>query len=162
MPETGADLGGFLEAAGQSLVDAQGSLAGEIVDIPAAVAISEESWRSRPRWFAGPTAWWRSDDLDPGHAGREHHAGAALDSARASTSRWRDTVGPWVGAADEEAEGRDRRGRAAARTSPSLDKILGGLVFEAIYVSWGRRWLVTAKDAEQRLVREVVVPDEKR
>jgi hypothetical protein len=43
----------------------------------------------------------------------------------------------------------------------ALDKILGGLVFEAIYVP-GRRWLVTAKDAEERLVREVLVPDEKR
>ena len=41
MAENGADLKGFLEAAGRSLADAQGALAGDVADIPAAVAISE-------------------------------------------------------------------------------------------------------------------------
>jgi hypothetical protein len=43
-----------------------------------------------------------------------------------------------------------------------LDKILGGLTYEAVFVPGTQRWLVTAKDPEQHLVREVVVPDVKR
>jgi len=39
--ENGADLKGFLEAAGRSLADAQGALAGDVADIPTAVAIAE-------------------------------------------------------------------------------------------------------------------------
>jgi hypothetical protein len=40
-----------------------------------------------------------------------------------------------------------------------LDKILGGLTYEAIFVPTTRRWLVTATDPDDRLVRHVVVPD---
>ena len=43
-----------------------------------------------------------------------------------------------------------------------LDKIMGGLAYEASYVASQQRWLVTAKDAEERVVRQVVVPDQKR
>jgi hypothetical protein len=43
-----------------------------------------------------------------------------------------------------------------------LDKILGGLTYEAVFIPGTQRWLVTAKDPEQHLVREVVVPDVKR
>jgi hypothetical protein len=42
----------------------------------------------------------------------------------------------------------------------ALDRILGGLSFDAVFVASGSRWLVTAMDAERRVVREVLVPDE--
>jgi hypothetical protein len=41
----------------------------------------------------------------------------------------------------------------------ALDKIFGGLQYQAVYVSESKRWLVTALDPNQRVVREVVLPD---
>ena len=162
MPETGADLGGFLEAAGRSLVDAQGSLAGEIVDIPAAVAISEAELEIKAavvRRADGIVALetistqdMRAGNITPGLLSTVRVQYVAVGA---------DTVVP----ASEQPTKKPKdvidavRGREDVAV---LDKILGGLVFEAIYVPGGRRWLVTAKDAEQRLVREVLVPDEKR
>ena len=162
MPETGADLGGFLEAAGRSLVDAQGSLAGEIVDIPAAVAISEAELEIKAavvRRADGVVALetistqdMRAGNITPGLLStvRVQYVAVGADTvvpvSEQPTKKPKDVIDAVRGREDVAV----------------LDKILGCLVFEAIYVPGRRRWLVTAKDAEQRLVREVLVPDEKR
>ncbi len=161
MAEAGADLGGFLEAAGQSLVEAQGSLAGELVDIPAAVAISETELEVKAavvRRADGVVALetistkdMRAGNITPGLLStvRVQYVAVAADTVVPPSEQPKRTP-------KDVIDGVRRRQDVAA-----LDKILGGLVFEAIYVP-GRRWLVTAKDAEERLVREVLVPDEKR
>lgn len=41
----------------------------------------------------------------------------------------------------------------------NVSKALGKLDFEATYVSSQKRWLVVARDAKQRIIRESVVPD---
>lgn len=162
MPETGADLSGFLEAAGQSLADAQGSLAGELVDIPSAVAISETELEVKAavvRRADGVVALetistqdMRAGNITPGLLStvRVLYVAVAADTVVPPSEQPTRTPRNVIDAV---------RGRQDVAV---LDKILGGLVFEAIYIPGRRRWLVTAKDAEQRLVREVLVPDEKR
>ena len=160
MAETGADLGGFLEAAGRSLADAQGSLAGDVADIPAAVAISEAELEVKAavaRLADGrltletiSTQDMRQGKITPGLLStvRVHYVAGAADTL---------TAGPPTRTPKDVIDG--VRGREDVVV---LDKILGGLAYDAVYVSAGRRWLVTARDAEQRLVREVLVPDENR
>lgn len=160
MAETGADLGGFLEAAGRSLADAQGSLAGDVADIPAAVAISEAELEVKAavgRRADGTleletisTQDMRRGSITPGLLStvRVHYVAVAADTL---------TTAPPNRTPEDVIDGvRDRDDVAV------LDKILGGLVYDAVFVPAGKRWLVTARDAEQRLVREVLVPDEKR
>lgn len=160
MAETGADLGGFLEAAGRSLADAQGSLARDVADIPAAVAISEAELEVKAaveRRADGTLALetisaqdMRQGNITPGLLStlRVHYVAVAPDALSAdSPSRTPKDVIDGV------------RGREDVVV---LDKILGGLAYDAVYVPAGKRWLVTARDAEQRLVREILVPDEKR
>lgn len=161
MPETRADLGGFVEAAGRSLAEAQGSLAGDLVDIPPAVAISEAELEvkaavvRRADGVLGletiSTQDMRAGNITPGLLStiRVQYVAVAADTAMPPSEQPTRTPKDVIDAV---------RGRQDVVV---LDEILGGLVFEAIYVP-GRRWLVTAKDAEQRLVREVIVPDQNR
>ena len=162
MPETGADLGGFLEAAGRSLVDAQGSLAGELVDIPPAVAISEAELDVKAAVVRRPdgvvaletisTQDKRAGTITPGllSSVRVQYVAVSADTVVPPSEQPKRTPKDVIDGV---------RGR---QDVAALDKILGGLVYEAFYVPARRRWLVTAKDAEQRLVREVLIPDEKR
>lgn len=161
MPEQGADLSGFMEAAGRSLADAQGALTGEAVDVPAAMAISEAELEVKAavvrRADGGvsletiSTADMRSGGIAPGLVStlRIQYVAVAGDSVLAPSEQPKQTPKDVIDGV---------RGREDVAV---LDKILGGLEFEAIYLP-GRRWLVTAKDPEQRLVREILVPDEKR
>ena len=101
MAEANADLGGFLEAAGRSLVDAQGSLTGDLVDLPPAVAISEAELELKAAVVRARGRGRRArDDLDAGHALGGDHAGDALDRSRAVR------------------RGRRRHARPAPRSSP--------------------------------------------
>lgn len=156
-----ADLGGFLEAAGKSLSDAQGALAGDVVDLPPAVAISEAELEVKAavqRRADGvvvletiSTKDMRSGAITPGLLStlRIQYVAVAGDSLVAPSER------PTRSPKDVIDEVRKRDDVIA------LDTILGGLRYEAVYVP-GRRWVVTATDLEQRLVREVLVPDERR
>jgi len=151
-----------MEAAGRSLAEAQGALAGEIVDVPTAVAISEAELEVKAavvRRADGvmaletiSTADMRSGGIAPGLVStlRLQYVAVTADSAVAPSEQPTKTPGDVIA-------GVKRREDVAV-----LDKILGGLLYEAIYVPGRRRWLVTAKDAEQRLVREVLVPDDRR
>lgn len=158
MAETAADLTGFLEAAGRSLADAQGALSGELVDLPTAVAISEAELEVKATVdrSAGGVV------LQP--VSTETALKGGITPGVLSTLRIRyvavpeDTLTPPslrpVRAPDSViGEVRKREDVVA------LDTILGGLTFEAVFVPTTKRWLVTARDPENRLVREVVVPD---
>lgn len=161
MAETAADLGGFLEAAGKSFADAQGALAGEIADLPPAVAIAEaelELKAALQRRTDGTvvletisTQDMRSGAITPGLLStiRVQYVAVAADSLAPPSERPTRTPKDAI----DVVRGRD--------DVAALDRILGGLEYEAVYVP-GRRWLVTARDAERRLVREVLVPDEGR
>ena len=161
MAENGADLKGFLEAAGRSLADAQGALAGDVADIPTAVAIAEAELEVKATMEGAPGAVVlqpvtsqdaRQGAITPGMLStvRIRYVAVTEDTLVAPSeqpTRSAETVIKEVSAREDVAV---------------LDKILGGLTYEAVFVPGTQRWLVTAKDPEQHLVREVVVPDVKR
>jgi hypothetical protein len=161
MPD-GADLGGFLEAAGRSLADAQGTLADGVADIPAAIAIAEAELEVKAavtRRTDGTLQLetlsaqdMRSGTITPGLLStvRVQYVAVAADTLAAPSQQ------PIRAPKDVIDDVRVRDDVAV------LDRILGGLVFDAVYVPSGRRWVVTAKDEEQRIVREILVPDEPR
>jgi hypothetical protein len=160
--EPRADLTGFLEAAGRSLADAQGALAGEIVDIPTSVAISEaelEVKATMDKDAAGKivlqtisTQAIQQGGLEPNLLStvRIRYVAVAEDTIVPPSEQPTRTAGDVI----DDVKGRD--------DVIALDKILGGLAYEAVFVPTTKRWLVTARDPEARLVREVVVPDAKR
>lgn len=156
-----ADLGGFLEAAGRSLADAQGTLGGGVADFSTTVAISEAELevkvavsRSADGKLAVETLSaedMRSGTITPGLLStvRVQYVAVPADTLTPSTQQ------PTRAPRDVIADVRERADVVA------LDRILGGLRFDAVFVASGSRWLVTAMDAERRIVREVLVPDEK-
>ena len=154
-----AELGGFLEAAGKSFTDAQGALSGEVVDLPPAVAIAEaelELKAALQRRSDGTvvletisTQDMRSGAITPGLLStiRVQYVAVAADTVAAPSQQ------PARTPKDVIDDVREREDVAV------LDRILGGLRYEAVFVP-GKRWLVTARDPEERLVREILVPDE--
>ena len=156
-----AELGGFLEAAGKSFTDAQGALAGDVVDLPPAVAIAEAELELKAavqRRTDGTvvletisTQDMRSGAITPGLLStiRVQYVAVAADTLVPPSQQ------PTRTPKDVIDDVRKREDVAV------LDRILGGLRYEAVFVS-GKRWLVTARDEEDRLVREVVLPDEVR
>jgi hypothetical protein len=156
-----AELGGFLEAAGRSFTDAQGALSGDVVDLPPAVAIAEAELELKAavqRRGDGAvvletisTADMRSGAITPGLLStiRVQYVAVAADTLTAPSQQ------PSRTPKDVIDDVRKRSDVAA------LDRILGGLRYEAVPVP-GKRWLVTARDDEDRLVREVLVADEER
>lgn len=161
MAESEADLRGFLEAAGRSLADAQGALAGELVDVPTAVAIADAELevkatvaREQGELILQPVT---SQDAREGNIPPE-----LLSTVRVRyVAVTEDTL-----AAPSERPTRkpDQVIREVRQREDlvSLDKILGGLTFQATFIPAGNRWLVTARDPDDRLVREIVVADVKR
>jgi hypothetical protein len=159
MPDPGeADLRQFLETAGRSLADAQGALAGEVVDIPTAVAISEAELEVKATLdrkdgsvilqpVTGDAA--RQGGISPGVVStvRIRYVAVAEDTLAAPSERPSQTPEKVV----DEVRSREDVAR--------LDKILGGLTYEAVFVSATKRWVVTARDQENRPVRHVLVPD---
>jgi len=161
MAEGGADLTGFLEAAGRSLADAQGGLPGEISQIPTVVAIAEAELEVKAtieRMAAGGVA------LQPVSSGDARQGD--ISPGLLSTVRIRYVTAPedtLVAPADRPTRTADKVIEEVKRREDVnvLSTILGGLTFEATFVPPTKRWLVTAKDPEDRLVREIVVPDKK-
>jgi hypothetical protein len=160
MPDPGeADLRQFLETAGRSLADAQGALAGEVVDTPTAVAISEAELEVKATLdrkedgsvilqpVTGDAA--RQGGISPGVVStvRIRYVAVAEDTLAAPSERPIQTPEKVV----DEVRSREDVAR--------LDKILGGLTYEAVFVPATKRWVVTARDQEDRPVRHVLVPD---
>ncbi len=153
------NLRDFLEAAGQSLSQAQGAIgngqseiatniviASAELEVKAAVESDEVGNLSLKTLSAEDV---RSGNVDPG----------VLSTLRVS----------FVAAAPDELQSRTAPKRALDDVVQSVTKredvarlgeILGGLNVKAAFVPEQRRWLVTAHDNKNRLVREVVVPDE--
>lgn len=157
-----ADLGGFLEAAGRSLAEAQGTLGAGITGIPAAVAISTAELEVKAAVSRTAEGALQLETLS-----RDDIRSGAIPAGVLSTVRVQyvavtpDTLAPpskQPSRTPEAVIGAVRRRDDVV----ALDRILGGLSFRAAYVPTSERWVVTAVDAQQRIVREVLVPDEPR
>jgi hypothetical protein len=152
------DLREFSEAAGASLAGAQGELTGGGTALPSRMAIADAELELKavieraPDGKIGihliPVADVRSGQVE---------------SSALSTIRLR-----FVAVADERLAGDEPKRSAAEaieevrsrRDIAGLAGALGELSFDAVRVPEADRWLVTARDPEGRLVREVVVADE--
>ena len=155
---TAPDLRGFLEAAGRSLADAQGALVGDVLPVPPAVGIAEAELEVKAAMGQGAAGTLSIQPLST----TELRSGG-ISPGLVSTVRVRfiATAGELGGAAiapqrsaDEVADSVREREDVVA-----LAKILGDLQVEPVYVAERQRWLVTARDPEGRVVREVVVAD---
>lgn len=156
----GAELGGFFEAAGRSLADAQSTLGGGVTDIPAAVAISEAELEVKAALSRSADGTLRletlsADDMRSGvitpgllSTVRVQYVAVAADTLVPPSQQPTQSPGDVIDIVRERED------------VLALDRILGGLTFDAVFVPSGRRWLVTATDTERRVVREVLVADE--
>ena len=156
--QEGADLRGFLEAAGRSFNDAQGTLIGDILPQPPALAISEAELEVKAAMGqngGGTLAFQplsaadvRSGGISPG----------LVSSVRvrfvATAGEPPSVVAPTRSTEDVIATVRQREDVVV------LNNILGGLDIQPVFVAESQRWLVTAIDGQGRIVREVVVPDQ--
>lgn len=155
----GTDLSDFMATAGQSLAEAQGGLT-EGSDAPSAIAIAEAELEIKATVESGASGKVALQPI----SSREMRE-AEISPGLLSTLRVR-----YVAVAEEIPVG-DPPKRTAEKVIgevrkredvAALDRILDGLEFDAVFVPETRRWLVTATDPRQRLVREVLVPDVRR
>jgi hypothetical protein len=157
-----APLGGFLEAAGRSLGDAQRRLAegAEAAGLPTAIAIDEVELEVKATLEgSGEEVALRPVSSEEARAGaiapamlstlRVRYVATAEDAAAAPSGRPRRTAEEVIDAA------REREDVAA------LEEALGRLELEAAFIPDAGSWLVRATDPEGRVVRELVVPDGK-
>ena len=144
----------FLQAAGQSLGEAQAALVGSGADVPTRMAISEAQLEVKAAL----------DTTEGGLAiepiGVEALRSGNIDAALVSTVTLH-----FVPFADGDAKPRRRRDEVVGglRDREDLKRlagILGPLTFEAEFLPPSRRWIVTARDPERRTVREIVVSDD--
>ena len=156
-PAAAPDLRGFLEAAGRSLGEAQGALAGEVLAQRPVVAISDAELDIKAVLDAGADGKLALQTVSAADVRQ-----GGIDPALLSSVRIR-----YVAVAGEPAAVAPTRRPAEVveevRARPDvlrLTEILGDLQMEATFVPERRSWLVTALDPQGRLVREVVLPDE--
>lgn len=157
----GVDLGGFLEAAGRSLADAQGSLTGEAILTPSTLAISDAELDVKAAFTqqAGGKLALQALSMDALRSGIEPGLVSSIRVRYVAIAAevTRGPVAPVPPARQPKQiikEVNDRPDVAA------LAKIVGTLEIEPIFLPDRRRWLVVVKDQEGRILRELIVPDD--
>ena len=150
-------LRGFLEAAGRSLAEAQGTLAGDVLVQRPALAIADAELDVKAALSAGADGQLALRPLSAADVVK-----GGIDPALLSSVRIR-----YVAVGGETAGGAPTRrsdevvGEVGKRPDlVRLREIIGEIRLEAAFVPDKRRWLVTARDPAGRVVRELVVPDE--
>ena len=152
-PASEADLKAFLEMAGRSLADAQGTLGGTKTDLVMANAELEAKVALRTD---------STGKLSVQPISAQDLRTTQLNAAAVSTLR----ISFVATAPDPAAAPKPTRRPADVideiRVRPdikALETILGPLTITSTYVPETARWMVTASDAKGRLVREFIVPD---
>jgi hypothetical protein len=163
-PRNEAELGAFLDTVGRSFSEAQDAL-GEGLDLPTSFVIADAELEIKAAVSVDAAGCTVVHTL----SARELYEGA-IDPGVLSTVRVGFTVTPRdvlpEGPLQVERPNRqpedvieDLRSRPDVA---ALAKILGDLDVQATYVPEGRRWLVTAHDPGGRLVRQAILPDERK
>ncbi len=156
-PTNEADLRGFLEAAGRSLTEAQGALGGGLEQRPAALVIANAELEVKTALKADSGGGLTVQPISAEDLARANIDAAALSTVRVSFVATAPDLTAQSAPARQPEEVADE-----VRKRPDvaqLDRILGGLTVDAIYIPRSQRWLVTAQDPKGRVVREVVLPD---
>ena len=155
-----ANLRGFIEAAGRSLTGAQGELVGSGASATR-LAISEAELEVKATLERDEAGGVDLQLVTSGDARRSE-----IDPGMLSTVRIRYVTAPedMLAPLAEKPTRTEAKAIASVKRREdirSLDRILGGLTFEASFVPATKRWLVIARDPKDRLVREIVVADTK-
>ena len=156
-----ADLRGFLEAAGKSLSEAQGTLTGEAMPAPSTLAISDVELEVKATFTqqAGGKLALQTLSMESLRSG--------IEPGLVSTVRIR-----YVAVASEVAKGPVRpvgpkrppadiiKTVKARADIAALTRILGKLEILPAFVPERQRWLVVVRDQEGGVLRELIVPDD--
>lgn len=158
-----AELQGFLEAAGRSLADAQSQLAGDALGAGVApqmvMADAEFELKVGVRTLASGKLALQT------LAAQDIRQGAVQPEALSTVRVHFVATAPEALSSDEISKPKrtpaDVIGSIKGREDIAvLDKILGPLDFRASFVPEAGRWVVVATDPANRLVRELVLPDQ--
>ncbi len=153
------DIGAFFESVGRSLAEAQGTLANGLTDIPTGMVIAgaELELKAAVESAAGGKLSLqtisvqdiRQGGIDPNllSSVRLQFVPTAGDSLALSANK--PTRKP-------EDIIKDFRGR---KDIVALGRILGDLTFDATYIPERKRWIVTARDNHNNLLREALLSD---
>jgi hypothetical protein len=163
-----AELAAFLELAGRSLSEAQGAL-GSAAELRAEMVLASAELEAKVALRADPSgrlavqpvsasdlrlAQFNAAGVSTLRVSFVAAAGAVQDGATQSPGTGVGSGGRPVRKPEEIAEGVRKRPDVAA-----LENILGPFSFETTYVDAAQRWIVLARDAKGRVVRETMVPD---
>ena len=148
-------LDSFLAAAGQSLTDAQGSLT-EGLGLSANLVLSQAQLEVKAAVSADDERGMALKTIsakDISQGGIDPRLVSSLNFNFVATAGEAAPRGPSRTPAEVVDEVKNRSAVVA------MEKILGNFNYEATFVSDKKRWLVTVRDPEGRLVRESVLPD---
>ncbi len=156
----GAELDAFIRAAGDSLSAAQGKLAAGL-DIQSDIMLSNADLEVKA---AIKTDSQGRLTLQTISAQEIRQGGINPESLSTLRISFVATAADVKRTAPPSAQPKRSREEVIQllqkRTDVSaLAKILGGLEYDAVYVSESERWLVTAKDSKGSVVREAILPD---
>lgn len=154
-PTNEADLRGFLEAAGRSLSEAQGAL-GSGLERTASLVIADAELEVKTALKSDGNGGLKVQPISAEDLARTKIDAAALSTVRVSFV----ATAPDLTGGEPVRKPADVVQEVLVRPDvKQLDRILGGLKMNAIFVPQTQRWLVTAEDPKGRVVREVVLPD---
>ncbi len=154
-----ADLQAFLEAAGRSLTDAQGSL-GSGVQLASDMVMSEAQLEVKAAVTTSATGKVTlqpisAADLAVGKINAEALSTVRVNFVATASESLKPAASPPKRKPDDVIQAvRDRV------DVQRLVPILGELTIEPTYIPASQRWLITARDAKGRIVRETIEPDE--
>jgi hypothetical protein len=163
-PINEADLRGFLEAAGRSLSEAQAILGGE-QPVSASLVIASADLEVKAGLKSDGSGGVLVQPISAQDLAQTRIDAAALSTVRVSFVATAPDAPPG-GVLGTPPAGPVRAPVDVAnevRLRPDvlqLDRILGGLKIDAVYIPQTERWLVTAQDTKGRVVREVILPDQ--
>lgn len=159
MAGDGAELSGFLHAAGRSLSDAQRQLTGDEagVGVATAMAISEVEIEVKA------TLDQTEDEMELCPVSSQEARNGGVDPHLVSTLRVRYVAVPGGGSSPPDQPRRHAAEVIAAVRERddvvALAEILGELEFDAAFLPETREWLVRVTESGGRTVREIAVAD---
>ena len=158
-PSSGAaPLRGFFEAAGRSLTEAQGTLTAGAMPTPSALAIADAELEIKAAVSQDATGQLSLQTLSV-----QNLQSGTIAPGLVSTVKihYVAVPGESVGPAPPKRAPADVVKEVRTRADlQRLQKVLGDLSIEPVFVPERQRWLVTARDSAGRTVREVVLSDE--
>lgn len=154
-----ADLQAFLEMAGRSLADAQGTL-GSGTTLQTELVLANAELEAKVTLRTDSSGKLSVQPVSATDLKLAQFNSAGISTLRVSFVATAGEAPPGtplnapVRKPAEVVEDVRKRPDVAA-----LEKILGPLAIETTFVPQAQRWVVTAKDPKGRLVRETILPD---